>query len=460
MSFSKILIVDDDPEIRFQLSRWLREDKIDTDEAESGEQALKKIKHQTYSVILLDLVLPNGIDGFEVLKHIHHDYPDSCVIVLTAYKDDDKMRRALKEGATDFIDKLKDLNTLLPRIDIAIQKFNIERESQYQLEEQFQRYRFDNIIGNSIKMLEVFDLVKTVASEDTTVLITGESGTGKDLIAKALHLNSQRATKPFIVADCGAMTETIVESQLFGHEKGAFTGAIKRKKGFLERAHEGSIFINEIGEMSPNLQIKLLRFLEEKTYERVGGEESLKADVRVIAATNKNLEKERVEKKFREDLFFRLNKFPIHLPPLRERRDDIPLLIDYFISHFNKNRQKKIKKISLEALNILMRYSFPGNVRELENIIERAVLLEKSDEISAKSLPCNLGNGNFTLNQNFSDLSFSDAKEKFERLYVMDALAKTGGNISQAAKVAEIDRANFKQKMKKYGIKKNGSSKF
>jgi len=250
------------------------------------------------------------------------------------------------------------------------------------------------------------------------------------------------------------MAENIIESELFGHEKGAFTSAIKRKKGKLERANEGSLFIDEIGEMSANLQVKLLRFLQERTFERVGGEELLQADVRIIAATNKDLDKAKSEGQFRDDLFFRLNIFPIHLPPLRERREDIPLLVDHFITKFSRKLKKEIHKISSPALDLLKKYNFPGNVRELENIIERAVILEKGDKLSIKSLPDNLGHSKYQSNKNLSELIFKDAKEEFEKKYIQEVLDKTNWNINQAAKIAGMDRTNFKQKMKKYKIEK------
>jgi len=453
MNHSKLLIVDDDQDDRSQISRWLLEENYQSDEAENGERALRKIKHQTYSVVLLDLKMP-GMDGFEVLSQIRRDYPDTCVIVITAFGDAEKVKRALKIGAFDFFDKPIKYNFLLPRIESAIKNFNLANERQYQIDEEFQKYRFENIIGKSKNMQEIFEQVRNVAAEDTTVLITGESGTGKELIASALHHNSQRANKPLIVADCGAMAEGIIESELFGHEEGAFTGAVKRKKGKIERAHGGSLFIDEVGEMSPKLQVKLLRFLQNRTFERLGGEEELQADVRIIAATNKNLEQAKEEGQFREDLFFRLNVFPIHLPPLRDRREDIPLLTEYIISKVNKKLNKRIKNISAPALEILTEYDFPGNIRELENIIERAIILEKGDSLTVGSLPANLGQTKNHPGGNLSEFAFKDAKDKFEEQYIREVLKKAKGNISQAAKLSGMDRTNFKQKMVKYGIRK------
>ncbi len=453
MKPSKILIVDDNHDTRSQITRWLLEENYESDEAESGEQALKKMCKQTYGIVLLDLKMP-GMCGFEVLTQIRKNFPDTCVIILTAYGDSQKIKRARQQGAFDFMDKPIKFVSLLPRIEIAHEQFNLSREKQYQFEEQFEKYKFDNIIAKSEKMQEIFEQVKNVAAEDTTVLVTGENGTGKELIASALHHHSQRVNKPLIVADCGAMAENLIESELFGHEKGAFTGAVKRTKGKIERAHGGTLFIDEVGEMSQKLQVKLLRFLQNRTFERVGGEEVLQADVRIIAATNKDLEKAKEERQFRDDLFFRLNVFPIHLPPLRERREDIPLLTEYIISNVSKKLNKKIKKISTSTLEILMTYDFPGNVRELENIVERALILEKGDSLSVKSLPANLGQTKNQSDENLSDFAFKDAKNKFEKNYVQEVFQKANGNISQAAKMAGMDRTNFRQKMDKYGIRK------
>jgi len=454
MKTSKVLIVDDEPETRVQITRWLHSEGYTTEEAASGEEALEKVKQTDFSVVLLDLKLPT-MDGFEVLNQLHRDYPDTCVIILTAYPDTERTKRALREGAFDFFDKPIKFSSLLPRIEIAAERFNFAREGLYQREEEQRKYSFENIIGKNPKMREVFELVKKVAASDTTVLVRGESGTGKELIASAIHHNSLRADKPWIIADCGAMAEGVIESDLFGHERGAFTGALRRKIGKLERANGGSLFIDEIGDMTPKLQMKLLRFLQERTFERVGGEGLIETNVRIIVATHKDLEKVMEERQFREDLFYRISVFPIFLPPLRERIEDIPLLVDHFIKKFSMNLRKRVSQISSEALDILMKYKFPGNIRELENIIERAVILEDGTTLSAKSLPTDLGEFAAKKNIKLSELNFKQAKEEFEKWYVKEVLEKADCNISKAAKLASMDRGNFKEKMKKYLIKKS-----
>lgn len=451
MKAIKVLIVDDKPESILQISRWLKRKKWIIKEAATGEAAIEQVRKSVFDVVLLDLVLP-GIDGFEVLRQINRDYPETCVLILTAYAETWKTEKALNEGAFDFFDKLTNYEQLVLRIENAINRFFALHEQVYQQEDEQREYSFENIIGKSQAMQNVFELSRKVAKANMTVLLQGETGTGKNLFALAIHNNSLRAKNKLITADCGSSVEGLVESELFGHEQGAFTGAFKRRRGKVERADKSSLFIDEIGEMTPKLQAKLLRFLQEKVFERVGGEQELRADVRVIAATNKILIEEMNAGRFRSDLFYRLNKFPIYLPALRERTEDIPLLAEYFLKKFNQKLRKQIFHISDAALNLLMNYHFPGNVRELENILERAVLLEDTKALTVKSLMFYPGETGKKSELVLADIPFQAAKAQFEEKYIRDALKKTNQNISQAATLAGMDRSNFRDKMKKYNI--------
>lgn len=453
MKSSKVLIVDDEPDIRTQIARWLNEEGYQTEEAKDGDEALNKVSRSDFNVVLLDLKLPTK-DGFQVLKQLNRDYPDICVIILTAYGGAEITKRALKEGAFDFFDKTKNYSTLLPRIESAIERYNATREQYYQFEEERQRHTFDSIIGNSSSIHQTLALVKKVAKTEATVLILGESGTGKELVAKAIHYNSLRSNKPWIVADCSTITPSLIESELFGHEKGAFTGAHKRKKGKFERAEGGTLFIDEIGELNKSLQMNLLRFLQEGTIERVGGEEVIKIDARVLAATAVDLKLAIEKNKFREDLFYRLNVVTINIPPLRERKDDVPLLVDHFIKVYSRKNLKEVNSISSNALRLLENYDFPGNVRELENTINRAVVLTNHREIEPEAIIFDPINSDNKLIKQYFDLPIKEFGSACERDYIIYHLKKNNWNISNTAIKIGIDRTNLTLKMKKYGIKK------
>ncbi len=452
MQRSKILIVDDDPDIRSQVSRWLNAENYEVDEADSGKQALEKVKKQTYGVILLDLKLPE-IDGFQVLREIRQDYPDTCVIILTGYPDTEKTKRALREGAFDFFEKPIRFNMLLPRIESAIEKFNATREQHYQSEEEQEKFTLDKIIGSSPNLLELKENIKKVAKTEATVLILGESGTGKELVAKAIHYNSLRKDKPLMIADCSTITPSLIESELFGHEKGAFTGAYKRKKGKFERANGGTLFIDEIGELDKPLQMKLLRFLQEGTIERVGGEEVIPVDARVLTATAVDLKQAMERKEFREDLYFRLSVVTIHIPPLRDRKEDIPLLVDNLIKIYNRKNFKEVKGISGRGLQLLNGYDFPGNVRELENIIHRAVIQANDSEISPEDITFDRLITRRPFDEQYYDLSIKDFVAEREKEYIIFQLNQNDWHISKTAEMIGIDRSNLTLKMKKYGIK-------
>ena len=452
MKLYKILIVDDEVKVRKQIVRLLRSENYETDEAESGEKALEKMKYQNYNVILLDLVMPNGMDGFKFLEKVNKEYPDQCVIILTAYGTTEYTVKAIKMGAFDFLDKPNYPEELVPRIKKAIEQSSVFRETHSKKIDE--KNRITNIVGKSQAIQNVFDLIEKVALSKTTVLIQGETGTGKELVALAIHHHSDRSNKPFIVTNCAAIPESLLESELFGHERGAFTGAIRQKRGKCELADGGSLFLDEVGELNPTIQVKLLRFLEDNKFERVGGEETIEVDVRIIAATNKNLQEALSKQEYREDLFYRLNKFPILIPPLRDRKEDIPLLVDHFVKMYNNELNKNINEVTLEALELLMQYHYPGNVRELGNIIERAIILQDGNSLKSDTLSLCLMNKEEKQKNDFADKKFREAKPLFEKEYIEDMLNKTNYNISQAAKLAGMDRTNFKDKIKKYGLRK------
>jgi two-component system response regulator AtoC len=452
MQPSKILVVDDDGDIRAQITRWLKSENYETVEAESGEQALEKVKHQTYSVVLLDLKLPE-MDGFKVLHQIRKEYPDTCVIILTAFAETENIKQALREGAFDFFEKPIKFNFLLPRIESAIEKFNATREQYYQSEEEQEKFALNKIIGSSPNMLKLKENIIKVAKTEATILILGESGTGKELVAKAIHYNSIRKDKPLMIADCSTITPSLIESELFGHEKGAFTGAYKRKKGKFERANSGTLFIDEIGELDKPLQMKLLRFLQEGTIERVGGEEVIPVDARVLTATAVDLKQAMERKEFREDLYFRLSVVTIHIPPLRERKEDIPLLVDNLIKIYNRKNFKEVKGISGRGLQLLNGYDFPGNVRELENIIHRAVIQANDSEISPEDITFDQLISRRPFDEQYYNLSIKDFVAKREKEYIIYQLNKHDWHISKTSEIIGIDRSNLTLKIKKYGIK-------
>jgi len=448
----RILVVDDEHGIREQLTRWLSHEGYRTEQAASGKEALEALRKSNINVVLLDLRLPD-MDGFRVLEKINQDYPDICVIVLTAFGTDDSPARARAAGAFDFFPKPIHFESLIHRIDTAADQFMLQRESEYQREETKRQFQFENIIGSSAAMQRVFDIIQKVADSDETILLQGENGTGKDLLAGAIHYNSSRRAKPLIVADCAALPESLAESELFGHEKGAFTDAKSRRIGKFERGHATTIFVNEIGELSAPLQMKFLRFLQEKTCERIGSTAPIEVDARIIAATNKNLAEAVAQGKFREDLFHRLSRVLITVPPLRERRDDIPLLIKHFIKRYNRLNGKFIEGIARPALELLERYHFPGNVRELENIIASAMLLEDGNIIKAETIRLRLMPPDKNDLPDFANMTYREAKAEFDRIYLSQLLERAGGNVSKAARLADMDRSHVRTKLKDAGLR-------
>ncbi len=460
MNSNRILIIDDQPEMRQKIDKWLTSGGFATTHAGNAAEALATIEKMNFSVILLDLKLPD-MDGYELLKQLHSDYPDICIIVFTGYTNLYDPEMARRNGAFDFFSKPIDFNLLDKKIKLAIEYFRRNLESYFQLEEARRNYQFSNIIGASAGLMQVFEEIKALSQTDESVLILGETGTGKELVAHALHTHSKRAKNPLIIVNCSALPENLAESELFGHEKGAFTGADQRKIGKFERAHQSSIFLDEIGELNGILQPKFLRILQNKSFERIGGKEELQTDVRIIAATNRNLLQSIEENSFREDLYHRLERFVINIPPLRERTEDIPLIVDHVIKTYNGIYGKSIEKIATSSLEKLQRYSFPGNVRELENIVIRAMLFEKSntlhlDNIAEKTAAENDPSGNNV----FTGKTFREARFLFEKQYFGDIIRKTGGNISKGARLAQMDRGHFRDKLKDLGLypNKNGEN--
>jgi len=460
-----ILIMDDDEGIRNSLLVMFEREGFNVLSAQNGKQGVDIFEKESADVVIADLNMPE-MDGLSAAKKILQKNPGTIVIMLTVQPTIKTAVQAMKEGAFDYI--AKDANTfdfeeVLISVKKGLKEKKIYDQNIYLREELKKKSDFSHIIGKSVKIKKVIESIEKLADTDSTVLIYGESGTGKELFAQALHYSGRRSEFPFVAINCSAITETLVESELFGHEKGAFTGADNPKKGLFEVADGGTVFLDEIGEMSLSVQSKLLRFLEEKNFRRVGGTKDLKTNVRVVVATNKNLESLVEEKKFREDLFYRLNVIPVDLPPLRERLEDIPLLVMHFIEKYNKILHKRIKTIDDSALNLFLKYSWPGNVRELENFIERSITLveEAKEVISIKDLPAGLNTeipsstqpcdtGLISGDMDFHDIDFKKVVDEFEKKIIMKALSKT----KKKKNVASI--LNLNPRILRYLIKKHG----
>ena len=441
----KILIVDDEQIVRDSLTHWFEEDGYQVSSAADAFDVLKDLQPGKYDIMLVDIKMPK-MSGLELLEKVKEIDPDCIVIIITAYASVPSAVQALKNGAFDYVTKPIDPDELSHLIKNAIKQKALKKENIALRTSIDEMFSFEGLIGESPEMKKVFELIKIVAPQDTTVMIRGESGTGKELIARAIHMNSPRKYYPIIPVNCGAFTETLLESELFGHEKGAFTGAQYRRKGKIEMANGGTLFLDEVGSVSPKMQVELLRVLESKQFTRVGGSEIVKVDFRLISATNENLEKLVEEGRFREDLYYRLNVFTIYIPPLRERRSDIPILANHFVQKFARQMNKPILKISDEAMEILLNHSWPGNVRELENAIERAMVVGNPPEIKPSDLPFHIEKVN----------SYeSDSLEEIEKNHIQRVLKKYDWNISKAATALNIDRVTLYNKIKKYGLQKN-----
>jgi len=458
----RILIADDEEVVRDSISDCLKQDGYDTVAVENGIKAIKEATESNFDLALVDLKMP-AIDGIETLKRLQKVRPKLPVIIITAYATVENAVIAMKEGAVDYVMKPFDSDELHIRLEKALEKGRLVKENLYLRQELTKKYHFSNIIGKSKVMQDIFRIIEKVAPTDSTVLIHGQSGTGKELIAKAIHHNSLRKDKKFIAVDCGALPETLLESELFGHVKGSFTGAVVTKRGLLEVANTGTFFLDEVGDLSPGIQSKLLRVLQEKEFRQVGGVQNIKVDVRLIAATNKDLEKMIKKDEFREDLFYRLNIVPINLPLLRERREDIPLFVEHFLDLYARKRNKTIKGITSKAMGMFIGYDWPGNVRELENIIERVVIMSDSKTIDVKHIPSIIqGEESFTGDTvpktNSELLQYKKHIRKkvvvnIEKAFVTKALERNDGNISKAAQEVGLQRQNFQAMMRKYKIK-------
>ena len=449
-----ILIVDDEVGARESL-RMILKNEYEVLLAKNAEEAFLRIKEHAPDVILLDIILPD-LDGLKVLEIIKQNDPDAIVIMITATKTVKTAVEAMKLGAYDYVTKPFEVDELRLMISRSLSTQALEKEVQYLRKEVDKNFGFGNIIGKSDVMKEIFNVIRQIADSKSTVLIMGESGTGKELVSRAIHYISQRRNTPFVTINCAAIPETLIESELFGHEKGAFTNAIERKLGRFEIAHSGTLFLDEIGELSLATQAKILRFLEEREFNRVGGSKTIKVDVRLIAATNKDLTQLIKKGLFREDLYYRINVVPIVLPPLRERPEDIPLLLDHFVQKFSAENKKQLKGVSKEALDILKNYDWPGNVRELENLVERMVTLTVNSYIQPNELPFSLLNVPKMNGLKESILtgrvSLIQGEEKFEREIIEDALRRANYVQSHAAEMLGVSRRILKYKMDKFGI--------
>lgn len=453
----KILIIDDEPLMRISITDALIAEGYDVKEVESGRQGMNFISKDNYNVIITDLKLPE-VDGMEILKTALKRSPKSKVIMMTAYGSVDTAVDAMKQGAYDYITKPFSMDELLIIVRRLMELRKLENENLELREKIDGKYAFEGIVGNSDKMQDVLEKVRVVADAVSTILITGESGTGKELIANAIHYNSSRKDNPFIKVSCAALPETLLEAELFGYEKGAFTGALKQKKGRFELAHTGTLFLDEIGEISPAIQVKLLRVLQERQFERLGGTETLNIDVRIICATQRDLKKEVKRGAFREDLYYRLNVVPIHIPPIRERKEDILLLADGFLKKIAAQNAKPTEGISPEARELLVNYPFPGNVRELEHAIERAVILGDGKDIKPADMPEDICDfykaGLKDAIKNSCSERLTKAIEQFERGYILRAIEETKGNKTVAAERLGISRKTLWEKCKNYGLGK------
>ncbi len=460
MSQSHILVIDDDPAVRQILAETLTGEGHQVTVMSSGLEGVEAVKDQPVHVVLTDLQMP-GIDGLETIDRISKIDSKIIAIVMTGYGTVDYAVRAMKAGAFDFITKPFEPDTVAVVVRKALDVYKLKQENHLLRKAVRDQYRLEHLVGTSAPMRMVLDFVEKVADSDSTVLIEGESGTGKELIARMLHFNSMRRERPLVPVNCGAIPETLLESELFGHEKGAFTGAAHTRLGRFELAHGGTIFLDEVGEMSLPLQVKLLRVLQERCFERVGGTRTINVDVRIIAATNQDLAQAVQERRFRQDLYYRLHVIPIHIPPLRERRSDIPLLVNHFIAQFNQLRRTEILGMESDALARMTEEEWPGNIRELENMIERLCVLKKRGMIAMSDLPerpvkMNAGKGVESAEQfiRFSEdgINLTKELEHYENRLIGEALRKANGITSRAAQLLQVNRTTLVEKLKRKGF--------
>ncbi len=458
-SVGAVLIIDDEAEIRESLQTLLELEGYEVEAATNGEEGLAYIEERPFDLVLLDLALPDR-NGMDVLRDIRVHDPHLSVIMITAYGTVDNAVKSMQFGATNFIQKPWENEKLLADVRAAVARRRAEEENIQLKRALKQRYNFESIVGKSEPMLKIFDLVAQVAPSRSTVMLQGESGTGKELIAKAIHLNSPRRDRPFVPVNTGSMPPDLLESTLFGHVKGAFTSAIASKKGLFEIADRGTLFLDEIGTMGMETQSKILRVLQDRKFMHLGGVHEVQVDVRIIAATNVNLQQMVREGKFREDLYYRLNVITVDLPPLRQRKEDIPLLVDFFLKRYSEENERPLRRVSTEGLRPLMAYSWPGNVRELENVIERAVVLSSSPEVGMDLLPDHIAGRDtpFPVLEHRPDASLFDIMEDCERRIITDMLEKCGWNQTEAAERFRVPLSTLNQKIKRLNIeiKKKG----
>ncbi len=445
MDSTKILIIDDELIMRESLAGWLERDGHVVETAASGEEGLQKLKASRFEILLVDIKM-EGMSGLDVLKKVKESDPDAAVIMITAYGSISTAIEAMKNGADDYLLKPFDPKALGVLIDKITEHQAQAREILYHREQYKDRTRFESMLGQSKPMQKIFDLIQDIAPTGSTVMITGETGTGKGLAAKAIHTNSPRCEGPFVAVNCGAIPKHLMESELFGHQKGAFTDAKETKKGRLELAHGGTLFLDEIGEISMRMQIDLLQVLEDRIFYRVGGTQPIEAYFRVIAATNRNLEEAVKAGIFREDLYYRLNVISFNMPTLRERKEDLPLLTEHFIRRYSQETNKHIDRLSREAMDEMMLYEWPGNVRELENAIERAVVMSKNREIQPEDLPI--------FRPEHLIAPHGNTLKEVEKTHIIQILNKNQWNISKSAKILGIDRSTLYSKIKRYQLNK------
>ncbi len=456
----RLLVVDDEASMVEFLALLFRDDGYKVDTAGSVEEARKALAGQGFDLVLCDILMPDG-SGLDLLKEIKSSDPNAAVVMMTAYTSTRSAIEAMKLGAYDYISKPFDVDELRLVAQKALERVELVDENVYLRRELEQKYTFANIIGKSSRMQAIFSLIDRVARTGSTVLIHGESGTGKELIARAIHFASPRAQRRFLSINCGALPENLLESELFGHERGAFTGAVREKKGLFHEADRGTLFLDEIGEMTPAMQVKLLRALQERTVRKVGGTQEEPVDVRIIAATNQDLEGKIARGEFREDLYYRINVIPIHLPPLRQRREDIPLLADFFIDKYSRQMEQPPKRLSVEAMRIVEGYDWPGNVRELENLIERLLALAPGETITSRDLPVHLlthrrGGSADGITLPREGLDLEAYLDEVRAQLMTQALERTSGVQTQAAELLGMSFRSFRYYAKKAGLKGNG----
>ncbi len=458
---ARLLVVDDEPSMLDMLTLLFAEEGYAVETARSTEEARRVLAHGGLDLVLCDIMMPDG-NGLDLLREIKTSNPNAPVIMMTAYTSTKSAIEAMKLGAFDYISKPFDVDELKIIIQKALERAELVDENVYLRKELEKKYTFNNIIGRSARMQAIFSLIERIARTASTVLIQGESGTGKELIARAIHYASPRAANRILAINCGALPENLLESELFGHERGAFTGAVRDKKGLFQEANRGTLFLDEIGEMSLTMQVKLLRALQERKVRKVGGNAEESVDVRVIAATNQNLEERIAKGDFREDLFYRINVIPIQLPPLRQRREDIPLLVDFFLQKYCQEMNLSPRQISIDAMRMLEGYDWPGNVRELENMIERTLALAHRDTITTKDMPVQL----LTHRKSHSEivslpeegLDLEAYLEDIRAQLMVQALERTGGVQTQAAELLGMSFRSFRYYAKKAGLKGGGES--